>query len=54
MILIVPNKSINTVLDSLNETKAFFPKTKQGQNLVIVDGIPLLAIPEKRIEDVFG
>lgn len=54
MILIVPNKSINIVLDSLNETKAFIPKTKQGQNLVLVNGIPLLAIPEKRIEDVFG
>lgn len=54
MILIVPNKSINIVLESLNETKAFIPKTKQWQNLVIVDGIPLLAIPEKRIKDVFG
>ena len=54
MILIVPNKSIDVVLSSLNETKAFIPQKKQGQNLVFVDGIPLLAIPEKRIEEVFG
>lgn len=53
MILVVPNKSINLVLDSLNQTKPFSLR-KQGQNLVLVDGIPLLAIPEKRIKEVFG
>lgn len=53
MILVVPNKSIGIVLNSLNETKAPSPQ-KQGQNLRLVDGIPLLAIPEKHIKEVFG
>ena len=52
MILIVPDKSIDAVLDSLNETKPFTPQ-KQGQNLRLVDGIPILVIPEKRIKAVF-
>lgn len=53
MVLVVPNKVIDIVIGSINETKAFSSQ-KQGQNFLLVDGIPLLAIPEKRIKDVFG
>ena len=53
MILIVPNKSINVVLDSLNEDKAPSSR-KHMQNLRMVDDIPILVIPQKRIQDVFG
>ena len=53
MILVVPNKSIDVVLNSLNETKISSPK-KHNQNLRLVDGIPLLAISEKRIKEVFA
>lgn len=52
MILVVPNKSIDIVLSSLNETKVPTSQ-KYGQNLLLVDGIPLLAIPEKHIKEVF-
>lgn len=52
MILIVPNKSIGIVLSSLNETEVPSFK-KYGQNLLFVDGIPLLAISEKRIKEIF-
>jgi hypothetical protein len=53
MILVVPNKSIDAVLGSLNENKMPSSK-KHAQNLRLVDGIPLIAISEKRINEVFG
>ena len=53
MILIVPNKSIDAVLGSLNGTKFLVPE-KYEKYLRLVDGIPLLVVSEKRINEVFG
>ena len=52
MVLVVPNKSFDIVLNSLNESQLHYQKA--DHNLLLIAGIPLLVIPEKRIGEVFG
>lgn len=54
MMLIVPKKSYNLVLASLRGDHLKANCVQILHNVIGIKGIPLIVIPEKRIEEVFG